>query len=240
MKLFTILCAAVCISTSAIAQNLLMGQHAIDESRYEGIERGPYLFQEFAKGVATNTEKGETVEYLLNYNGHSKEFEFMYKDVKSEMDAAYYDVIEVANYTPSEHYDNKYATPTIKFVRGLDPKAPKAFSIVVYEDDNVTLYKSFKADISEREFNDPSKGLVQIQSFNPDFRYFVKTDGKTKVVGLNKKKVANGLAHSKIESYIKKNKLKVKTEDELVQVVTYYSELKSLEAGNTSPVASAN
>ncbi len=236
MKSFIIYCAALCLATFSFAQkNIVMGQAAIDDSRYEGKEKSPYLFQEFATAKATNSKKGETVEYLINYNGHTKEFEFMHKGVKSAMDADYYDVIEVADYTPSEHYPAKFASSSIKFMKGLNPKRPKSFSLVVYEDDNLVLFKDFVATISKKEFNDPARGVVNIEAFSPRFNYYLQVGGETKSVGLNKKKVLSALNNSKVESYAKKNKIKLKNEAELVKLVGYYAELTS--AGSTSVAA---
>ena len=240
MKSFMILCAALCISATAYSQRMVTGQYAIDDSRYEGMEKGPYLFKEFTKGIATNSRIGENVEYLLNYNGYSQEFEFIHNDIKSEMDAAYYNMIEISDYTPSEHYSDKYVSPSIKFVKGLDPKAPKSFSIVVYEDENVMLYKNFVVKTSRREINDPTQGIVEIESFVPNFQYFLKVGDQTKSIGLSKKKVESQLAHSKISTFIKKNKLKLKTEAELAKVISYYSDLKTSESTDALPIASAN
>lgn len=235
MKSFIIYCIALCITTFSFAQkNIVMGQQAIDDSRYEGKEKNPYLFQEFATAKATNSKKGESIEYLINYNGHSKEFEFIYKDVKSAMDADYYDVIEVSNYTPSEHYPAKFASPTIKFMKGLDPKSPKSFSLVVYEDDNLVLFKKFVATINKKEFNDPARGVVNIESFSPKFNYYLQVGDDTKSVGLNKKKVLSALNSSKVESYVKKNKIKLKSEAELVKLITYYAELTAAETASVA------
>lgn len=236
MKSFIIYCIALCVATFSFAQkSIVMGQTAIDDSRYEGKEKNPYLFQEFATAKATNLKNGKTVEYLINYNGHSKEFEFIHKDVKSEMDAGYYDVIEVTDYIPSEHYPAKFASSTIKFMKGLNPKKPKSFSLVVYEDENIVLFKDFVATINKKEFNDPARGVVNIETFSPRFNYYLQVGDETKSVGMNKKKVLSALDHSKVESYVKKNKIKLKNEAELVQLISYYAELTN--AGSTSVAA---
>lgn len=231
MKSFIIYSIALCVTTFSFAQrNMVVGQQAIDDSRYEGKEKNPYLFQEFATAKATNTKKGETVEYLINYNGHSKEFEFIHKDVKSAMDARYYDVIEVTDYTPSEHYPAKFASTNIKFMKGLNPNKPKSFSLVVYEDENLVLFKNFVATINKKEFNDPARGVVNIETFAPRFNYYIQVAGETKSIGLNKKKVLSALNNSKVDSYVKKNKIKLKNEAELVELISYYAELTGAAA----------
>lgn len=239
MKSILTYCIALCLATTLFAQkSIVMGQQAIDDSRYDGKEKSPYLFQEFATAKAYNSKKGESVEYLLNYNGHTNEFEFMHKGVKSAMDADYYDVIEVNNYTPSEHYSEKFASTGIKFMKGLDPKSPKSFSLVVYEDENMVLFKKFTARISKKEFNDPARGIVNIETFMPSFNYYLQEGSDVQSVGLNKKKVLSALDHSKVETYVKKNKIKLKSEAELVKLVGYYAELKAAESSTS--IAAAN
>lgn len=239
MKTLTSLCAILFVVSLAYGQTVVVGQQAIDDSRYDGKEKNPYLFKEFAKATATNSKKGETVEYLINYNGHTKEFEFIHKGVKSEMDARYYDVIEVSDYTPSDYYAAKYVTPTLKFVKGINPKSPKTFGIVVYEDENLTLYKDFFAKISKKEFQDPARGVVTVETFMPNFNYFVKMGDGNKMVGFNKKKLLSALDHAKVESFVKKNKLKIKNETELVQVIQHYSELTAAESSTSGAIAKA-
>ena len=235
MKSFIIYGIALCVATVTFAQkSIVMGQAAIDDSRYEGKEKNPYLFKEFATAKATHLKKGETVEYLINYNGYSKEFEFIHKDVKSAMDAGYYDVIEVTDYIPSEHYPAKFVSSGIKFRKGLDPKQPKSFSMVIYEDDNLVLFKNFVATINKKEFNDPARGIVNVETFAPRFNYYLQVGDETMSVGLNKKKVLSALNHSKVESYVKKNKIKLKNEAELVQLIGYYAELTAAEASSVA------
>lgn len=243
MKFLTTLCMVTMLATISFAQKksqaIVLGQHAIDDSRYEEIEQSPYLFQEFAMGTAYNTSTGEKVEYLMNYNGYSKEFEFIHNDVKSEMDASHYDVIEINDYVASESYNKKFSAPTAKFVKGLDPRAPKLFSLVVYEDENLTAFKRFKVRVGKRQFNDPSQGMVTIQSFVPEFDYFVAQGKATTALSFNKKRVIQALDHDKVTDYVKKNKIKFQNEADLAKVISYYSELKAAEASTSAPIASA-
>lgn len=239
MKTLTALCAILFVVGISYGQDVVVGQQSIDENRYEGKEKDPYLFKEFAKAKAINTKKGESVEYLINYNGYSNEFEFIHKGVQSEMDAAYYDVIEVANYTPSEHYNEKYASASIKFVKGIHAKSPRDFQIVIYEDENLVLYKKFNSKISTKEYNDPARGMVKLESFLPSFNYYVKIGDASKSIGFNKKKLLSTLDHAKVEAFMKKNKIKIKNEAELIKVVAYYAELQAAESSTSDPIAKA-
>ncbi|MEM9325970.1 MAG: hypothetical protein AAGA85_09950 [Bacteroidota bacterium] len=234
MKSFILYCTAIFLTTMTFAQGMV-DPKPVEENRYEGKEQDPYLFQDFAKAVATKFKTGETEEYLLNYNGYTNAFEIMHDGKLCEMNATYFDVIEVAEYTPSKSYSDKFVSPSLKFVKGVNASAPRKFSVVIVEDESATLYKDFAVKISTREMNDPIRGVVERESFSPSFHYYIKLGDETKPIGLGKQKVVNQLADDKVSSYMKKNKLKIKTEKELVQVVAYYAGLQG-----AAPLASAS
>ena len=75
------------------------------------------------------------------------------------------------------------------------------------------------------------------RSFAPSFNYFLKVGSDIKSVGLNKKKVLAALNNAEIDQFVKKNKIKFKSEAELVEVIAHYAELEASSTA-TAPIAS--
>ncbi len=242
MKIITALMLTLCCVLVSFAQApaekdksvvMVVNQNAIDENRYEGIEKTPYLFQEFAKAKAYNKGKNETEEYVINYNGNSKEFEFIFNDIKSEMDAAYYDVIEVENSIPSKHYKDKYTSGKVTFVKGIDPSDPRRLDMLVYSDETIVIFKKFSAKKFKRTMSSGEK----VEAFVPKFDYFMIKDGKKSLFRMSKKNILATLDNAEVEKFAKKNKLKLDSESDLKEVLAYYNKVTLGDKPSSDAVA---
>ncbi len=244
MKTLIAFTLALCCVLTTYGQSdailAVVNQNALDENRYEGINKSPYLFKDFVTAKAYNLKKDETEEYKVNYNGYTQEFEFQYKGEVIELDQSYYDVIEIASYIPSGDYSDKYVSETIKFVKGLDPKNPAKHQILVFENKELKVYKAFDTRLSTRETNDPARGVVKTQTFNPRFTYSLMKDGKSNVIGLSKKKVLAALNEGQLETFVKKNKIKLDSEKSLLRVLAYYHDVTVKEAPTSDAIAASN
>ena len=231
MKFLTILTLAVCCSFASFSQtsskksaSLLIGTE-LNEDRYPDVQKSPYLFEEFAPALVYDKRKNITDEYLLNYNGYTKEFEFLHNDKTFILDVGHYDEIEIAKYTPSADYSTKFVSESIKFVKGMDPKDRKNFQILVHDDDNLSVYKKFEVRLTLTESNGSGKGIMKTEYFRNAFSYFALKDDAVSKLKLNKKSVLASLNNGEVESYVKKNKMKLNSEQELKQLLAYYGDV---------------
>lgn len=243
MKFLTLFTLAACCSFASFSQpslkqsaTLLMGSE-LNEDRYPDIQKSPYLFAEFAPALVYDKKKNITDEYLLNYNGYTKEFEFLYKYKTYILDVSNYDEIEIAKYIPSADYSSKYVSESIRFVKGIDPKDRKNFQILIHADDNLSVYKKFKVKLSLSESTGGGRGIVKVQFFANNFFYYALKDDAVSNLKLNKKNIQASLNNPEVASYVKKNKLKLNNEKELKQLLAYYREV-ILEKSSSDPVAS--
>ena len=230
MKTLTLLTATFCCSLIATGQSanstiMLNNVMEIDKTRYDGIDRSPYLFKEFVTAKVYDKKAGKTEKYTMNFNGHTQDFEFIYKENKIALNEAYYDVIEMTGGRPSGDYSSKFFSESVRFVKGIDPKSPKKFQIVIYSDENISIIKKFEMRIQTSESTGSGQGIVTKTLFNPFISYYKVENGVTGKLKLNKKSVMESLNNEKVTSYIKKNKLKVSNEEQLKVVMAYYNDL---------------
>ena len=244
MKTLSALAIAMCCAIVAQGQAKepifeVVNQNGIDENRYEGIEKNPYLFKEFASAEAHNKAKDEIEAYTLNFNGYTGEFEFIYQDKTIELDQNYYDEIVVTSCVRGEDVPEKYNFESARFVKGLNPEAPGKFQMEVFSNKEIQVFKTFEARLSSREITDPARGVVKMETFSPGMDYFMVKDGKVHNIGLNKKKLIAVLNAPAVESFMKKNKIKVKTEQELTRVLDFYHNLTVPETPDSEVVAAS-
>jgi len=240
MKSLTIFTLAVCYSFASFSQQstkISMLSTALNEDRYPDIQKSPYLFDEYTPALVYDKKKNVTDEYLLNYNGYTKEFEFLYKGKTYVLDIRHYDEIVIEKYTKSADYSSKYVSESIKFVKGLDPNDQKNFQILVHADDHLSVYKKFEVKLALSESTGNGKGLVKTEFFLNGFFYYMLKDNTVSKLKLNKKNVQANLNDPEVVSYVKKNKLKLNSEQNLKQLLAYYTEVILVEKSASDPVA---
>ena len=78
-----------------------------------------------------------------------------------------------------------------------------------------------------KEFDSNHDGSIDFNEFNPFFNYWILRDGKKlSLLKLNKKALLDVLGESKeLSAFIKENKLSVKTEAELKEVMKFHASM---------------
>jgi hypothetical protein len=203
-SLYLFAIAAVCTLSS-------YGQlgNSISEDRYQDIEKSPYLFAEFVPAKVYDKSKNKTDNYVINYNGYTEDFEFMHNGKIYALDTRRYDVVEVEKYTPNPDYSVKFASTSAKFVKGLDAKNKSKFQILIFANEDMTVFKRYNAKLTETKSTDSGRGIVNHKFFSTFFSYYTVQDGSQNMLRLNKKKILSTLNNTKVEEYAKKNKLKL-------------------------------
>lgn len=241
MKLLTLFTLAVCISLTALGQSEtirgISNAYALEENRYEGIQGDPFLFAAPVEAIAVNKAKGLTDKYMINYNGHTGQIEFHLNGEIYELDQSYYDEITVASFEPGEDYPEKYAPEGLKFVKGLDKSNPDKHQILLYANAEISFYKEFNVRYSERKINDPSRGIITKELFYPSFQYKTVRDGKVENLKLKKENILEVIDNKQVADFAGKNKLKLKDEKELMQVLNYYAEINTTDEPSSDAVA---
>ena len=86
------------------------------------------------------------------------------------------------------------------------------------------MIKQFWVDVSKHEVQDVGK-TVEFKRFNRKELFFVRKEGSLEMVKLKRKAVLDQFDDPRIAEYAKSEKLRLTTEQELVQLARYYSTL---------------
>jgi hypothetical protein len=196
----------------------------IDPNRYEEVKGSPMLFEDF---VAANVYEfnDPIIAESLNYNGYTQEFEAINKGIHTVLEDKYYTKFEFISTHYNRFYDD-FMSDTTLFVRGLNPENSNKFYVLIYSSDDYVIFKDFKIQLNKRVVESPGK-TIDFNEFNPFFNYWILRDGKKlSLLKLNKKALLDVLGESKeLSAFIKENKLSVKTEAELKEVMKFHASM---------------
>ena len=180
-------------------------------------EGSPYITEEF---LSLKLEDFTTKIYSGRYNAYNGEMEIKLSDDKiiALDNNADYTITFIAS-------NKKYKTYTYK---DADLNLQREFLVVVSKDSSFTLLKKehikFQDKVKPKSSYDKEKPAKFIKANDT---YYLNFENNTRVLSLNKKQFLSSFPKTEVQlkSYIKKNKLSLKDENDLIKIVAYLSSI---------------
>jgi len=198
------------ILTAQSNEVLLTNSKKIDTKRYEDIKGSPYLLEAWLPGSILSNEKELTPVEALNYNAHTRTFEIKQEDRFIELDPTWYSelILQADSETP------------LTFRKASHPSIEGQFMQLLYEGDG-RLYKQVESKISKKTFNNVGK-TIHVEQFVDRTTYHWVKDATIQSFKMNKKSIIKSLGQKKvIEGFLKKNKVKLKSDAQLTQLIAH-------------------
>ncbi len=202
------------LSTLSDHVNVRKGNNnTLNGRNYENIDGSPFLKEDFEKGVIAVNDSLSFKDVPLRYNILTDKIEF--KDNKNQVleindhNQDYYFLIGQKQFKTADYIYNNTT------IRGV---------LEILVRGHVQLYKKYQVEF------EPATKAIAYEDAKPDrfvskdAEYFLAVDNeKPKEIKLNKKDIFSQLKQFKptIEKYAKTEKLKIKSEEDLVQLVQY-------------------
>lgn len=216
MKILTIFSIALFTSGILFAQpkSIFTNAKPIDENRYQDYKGSPYLFDDWVKADIYVGEEKAFEQLDLNFNGHTNEIEIRKDNQYIELDKKWYSKIEAI--TPEG---------LVVFSQGVHTFFRNNFVEVLYDGEQISLVRKFRVAVTEKEINDVGK-TIKIKRFEKRFEYYFIKGDELKNVKWKKKSILSYLGHKKeIEAFLKKNKLKLTSDNGIRQTLIYFESL---------------
>ena len=181
------------------------------------IEGSPYLDDAFVNGIIYTTAKTQVVDVPLRYNIYNDNLEFKTSD-GSILELAHPETVERAKLGETEMIFTNYLTSTNNTRNGF-------FKVLAEGDLNLLakpdiFYQKAKEEAAYKEAQ-PPKFIPK-----PDEYYMQKPGAPAVKVRKSQDLDEIIVVHKKeIYTYIKKNKIKFKSAEDLIQLVDYYNSL---------------
>ena len=202
------------------AKIVYTNEQAIDPDRYSDIKGDPMFFPDWAQGSIMRNDAMIFEDVTLNYNGYNQNWEVRTDKGMIELDGNQLLRVVVQSET-NENLRDHIPTEELAFQRNLHPRFEDKFAVILYRDYEVMLVKEFWVDVSSHTVQTVGKA-VKFNRFNRKELYYLKANGALTQLRLKKSDVLELLDHSAVKDYVKKNKMKLNSEEELVEVVSLW------------------
>ena len=210
------------LSMSALqAQNqikLFTNTQSIDPKRYEGVRGTPMIYKDWKDAELIDTKDSLYTGLKLNYNGFEEGFEIQRNSKEFiALNPKYYSQVMIV--------DENAPDGTALFKKSVHSRFRDKFVQIIYENEDLTLFKYIKVTKGEVTFQDVGETRT-FENFKQAITYYILRDGKLKSVKLKKKSLLEALGSEKsLSSFIKKEKLKLSSDKDLHKLFAYYGSL---------------
>lgn len=116
----------------------------------------------------------------------------------------------------------------------------QGYFVLIDLNESYRIYKKYDLDITDPKGMDPMTGSAITGKIKVKKTLYLEENGKLTPLPLNKKELLVTFSDKKdiLKNYIKKEKLKVKKEEDMVKVVAKYNTLKSTETNQSRSLLS--
>jgi hypothetical protein len=223
MKRILSLAIFVLLSTVAVGQFLNAvgsGNSVLREVQYKSVEGSPYLYDDFKNGAIRDKKGMLSENMLIRYDGYRDEVQFL-KDGKTL-------VVEPA--LASEFYflvlnGETKLVEQVFFKNGFTVDGFTALNYfqVIY-DGKVKYLRKVKVNYLEENVNNYGTNEIKKRFQRADSEYLLR-DGKAIPMTKGRKEFITSYGNSaQVKSFIKENKLNIKSDTDLVKVLRRFDE----------------
>jgi len=212
------------ISLSALGQTSVLSTQStvIDEERYIDIKGSPYIFKDWMKANIYDNE-GELIKDIpVNYNAFDHGMEIKKNGRLTILDESFYPKIII-----TKHKLKKSLDGPLTFVPYKQKNVAKGMYVLeIASSETLSLYKKFRVAKKENQINTPGQTITQ-EKFSKYSDYIILKDGKYIQVKNKLDEFIKHLGHEKeLKSFAKKNKIKLKSDQEAKEFFEYAISLK--------------
>jgi hypothetical protein len=192
---------------------------AASDPNYSNVKGTPYIFKEFQNGNFYFSNKTLITDKLINYNCYTDEVTF------SDENKVYKANSQDIDYFTIKRSENG-AILLFKQVF-LSSEKKRIFMQVLYQGKSV-LFKRYRKEFLKADVGTPYGSNRQTDEYNDYYEYYVSANGKEPVILKPRKSAVVGIFSDKseiIEEFIKKEKINLKDETDLIRLVEQYDKI---------------
>lgn len=192
---------------------LMLNSKPIDEERYKDVKGTPYIFDDWRTGKLISVDADAIEGLTLNFNGKSGGFEIKKDNRFIELNAKWYIRVVV---------EGKEGEEPVLFQKNFLPPLKDKFTRLVYKGKNISVVEDFISKIETKVINNVGK-KEELKRFYSKRSYYLIKDRKPTYLKLKKKNVLALLGHAKeLEPFVKKEKMKLNSEKDLIKLLEFY------------------
>lgn len=179
------------------------------EKRYSNVQGSPYFNKEWNKGNLYDVKDQILPHASINFNGESGLLEILEDEKTIQLNQNLYNRVEIMVDGKKQVFVNRITPVDLTYYRA------------VYQSEIMQFLERFESTLKEEEVATYGASKSRSKFVNKTKHYIFK-DGKMTEVTRNNKKLVDQLKSARLKSYIKKNKLNLKKDEDLVKALAYY------------------
>ncbi|MEZ5044950.1 MAG: hypothetical protein R2828_33940 [Saprospiraceae bacterium] len=181
----------------------------LTEKRYNNTQGTPYFYKDWSKGTLYDIKDQPLAHTHINFNGESGLLEIKEGEKVIQLNQNLYNRIEITTEGQKHVFINRVTPLDLTYYRAI------------YQSEVMQFLEKFESELKEEEV--ATYGASKFRSkFVNRTKSFLFKDGKLNEINRNNKKVVEFLQSPKLNSYLKKNKLNVKEDADLIKLLAYY------------------
>jgi hypothetical protein len=199
---------------SQIKTHFFDNTREIEINRYEDVKGTPYIYKEWRLANIIDSKDLIFEDVKINYNGYTENFEVRIDNKFIELDEKFYKRIDVL--IPNNEKE--------VYLPGVHEKLNKKFIRVLFKKDKIMLLKDFKARMIENVVQNVGKPET-FKRFVPIKKYFILNTDELTPINLTKKSILAYFDNKiDLDDFVKKNKIKMKSEEDIIKILEYWIE----------------
>lgn len=219
MKSYAILLLFMIVSSSFVhAQKIIIANERQEvKERYAGIKGNAFLFEEDVQADLYASDGSVEKSVSLNFNGYTGSFEYTGGEEPIILNEKIYKKVEIL----------QPGNARLKFINTSHYTFKNEYVLVLAEGDELMFVRTCRIKKATVTHNKPGHTDI-IEKFSPNFEYFVIDDGEKIKLKLKKKSIVE--AFDKFEGFdeiVKKKKLKLNAEEDVILLVNWASNLNN-------------
>ncbi len=187
-----------------------------------------YLNKDYQKADVID-EKSKSYDARLKYNIYTDALELKEEGQLREV---------IKTSTTYARIDNDYYYYcNFKNTRGVKKNG---YYILVELNDNYRVYKKYSLKITDPQELDPMTGSAVTGKIKRITTYYLESENKIRELPMSKKGILSALSdkQAELKEYIKKEKIKLKKEEDLIRLVARYNALKNIDLNQSGSLLS--
>jgi|GEM_PF-2132949 len=181
----------------------------LTEQRYSKVQGSPYLYKSWNKGHLHDIKDQILPHASINFNGESGLLEIKEDEKTIQLNQNLYNRVEIMVDGEKKVFVNRVTPVDLTYYRA------------VYQSDIMQFLEKFESKLKEEEVATYGASKSRSKFINKT-KYFVFKAGKMHEVSRNSKKLVAFFKSPRLKGYIKKNKLNLKKDEDLVKALAYY------------------
>lgn len=181
----------------------------ITQNRYSGVKGSPYLFEDWMPGKIFEFE-GETIQLdKINFNTENGKIEVMDdKGAITIINEVLYHKVEIEIADKVHTFSNRLAKGDINYYK------------IIYRGKNLGFMEKTISEI-QRDATSDYNAYSYTGSFDTKTNYYILKDGTVREVFRSKKKILDFLGSTELAQFVKKEKLNLKKDSDLVKAFEF-------------------